>query len=193
MSKFNTTNIENTSGGAPNFSQGLNVEGTDILTLVTPTEYYTGASEPSSPANGAVWYDGTNVKQYINSGWYTLSVTAPLLYLGATAVINLGRTKNLDYYTIQTAANSADFGDLTVSRDGTGSASNRTIGVFYTGDVLGTSQNTIDYITFSTPGNATDFGDGIEASQNSAGMSDGTYGVFGPLDGFFTYNIVYIT
>lgn len=77
MSTFNTTNIESTSGGAPEFSQGLNVGGSSITSLITMTEYYSQAGEPSSPANGAFWWDGTTGYQYVGGAWRILSLTPP--------------------------------------------------------------------------------------------------------------------
>ena len=212
MSTFDTSNLENTSGGAPDFSQGLNVGGTDILTLVTPTEYHTGASEPSSPANGAVWYDGTDVLQYVNGGWYTLSVTAPLLYLGNTAVlVSAGNGNdaswpgdNYQTFNIATLGNASSFGSnsSTSDRHQAGSASNKSIAVFFGGSITTRTApnsystagtNEINYFTFATLGAAVDFGDVLATASEAPGMSDGTYGVFGPMDGFATYQIQYIT
>lgn len=208
MSKFNTANIENTSGGAPDFSQGLTVGGTDINTFVNATEYYTGSSTPSSPANGAVWYDGTNTRQYVNNGWYILTVTAPPLYLGDTFVgrfsVHLDDfpNSNQQTYNITTTGNSTNFGDLTNAiKFYSSPASSKTIGVFIDGSTqTETSPNSfstvstqaIEYYTFATLGNATSFGDATESYGQGQGMSDGTYGVFGPFQ-YRTHDIIYIT
>tara|TARA_R110000803_G_scaffold180127_1_gene242518 strand:+ start:294 stop:1460 length:1167 start_codon:yes stop_codon:yes gene_type:complete len=206
MSTFDTSNLENTSGGAPDFSQGLNVGGTDILTLVTPTEYYTGASGPSSPANGAVWYDGTDVLQYVNGGWYTLTVTPPPLYLGDTVAARFNCNiadfpdSGLQTYNIATTGNATNFGDLTNAiKINSSAASNRTIGVFVDGQTTTknggystVSTQAIEYYTFATLGNATSFGDATESCSRSGAMSDGTYGVFGPKS-YGSFQIIYIT
>ena len=77
MSRFNTPNIESASGGAPSFSQGLNVGGSDITSVITMSEYYSQAGEPSAPANGALWWDGTTAYQYVGGAWRILSLTPP--------------------------------------------------------------------------------------------------------------------
>lgn len=199
MSKFNTANIENTSGGAPTFSQGLNVEGTDITTLVTMTEYYTGASEPSSPANGAVWYDGTVTRQYVNSGWYVLTLSPPPVPFGDRGVVSAGANSSslyniIEYVAIPTTSNSSDFGDMTVARQLSATASSGSVGRgVFAGGSTNTSRNpssnasdVIDYITYASLGNGTDFGDLSVARLFLAGCSDALRGVFG--GGYATAN-----
>lgn len=209
MSTINTTNIESISGGTPNFSQGLTIGSTNIASLVTMTEYYNQVSEPASPANGAVWWDGTDMRQYVGSQWIIITLTAPPLYLGDVAIMRASvhvddrPQANQQTINISTIGNATNFGDLSdnIIRSRAGAASNRTIGVFaggsntefVDGGYTSTTTDNIDYFTFASLGNATDFGLGLETMFDLAGMSDGTYGVFGPLDGFFTYEIVYIT
>jgi hypothetical protein len=75
--------------------------------------------------------------------------------------------QNLDYITIASTGNAADFGDATVGfADGCGT-SGATRGLFSLGDGI-----TIDQITIASTGNATDFGDTIsDASQGGATSS----------------------
>ena len=83
--------MENTSNGSPSFSQGLNIAGADITASHAISEYYTGATEPTSPKNGAFWWDGTNLHQYINSAFRILSVTAPPIpYVGSRGLFGGG-------------------------------------------------------------------------------------------------------
>ncbi len=184
MSTFNVGNIENRSGGTPDFSQGLTVGGTNITSLVTMTEYHTGASAPSSPANGAVWYDGTVIKQYINDGWYTLSAALPPANSGNRGVFGAGNllpsyaaSNVMDYITISTTGNATDFGDMVANNSIYGGCSNGSRGLFGGGYPSGNT-NRIDYITIATTGNAQDFGDLTVARRSLAALSDGTKGVF---------------
>jgi len=176
MSKFNTANIENRSGSAPTFSQGLNVQGANITSLVTVTEYYTGASEPSSPANGAVWYDGTDTKQYVNGGWYTLTLSPEPAIYGDRGVF-MGSSVNMDYITISSPGNATAFGDLSAAFFYSGATTNGSRGVMG-GGVVSSSENTLEYWTFATPSNSTDFGDLTLARNYPVAMTNGPRGVW---------------
>lgn len=181
MSTFNITNIESTSGEAPNFSQGLNVGGSSITSLITMTEYYSQAGTPPTPANGAVWWDYTNAYQYVGGSWRILSVTLPPAWFGDRGVIAGGLgTNGIDYITISTPGNASSFGTTLSSTQSYAMAgtSNGSRGVF--GGVYGDStiENTIQYLTFATLGNTVDFGDLTVARAYCSACSDGTYGVF---------------
>lgn len=84
----------------------------------------------------------------------------------------------MDYVTTQTAANAADFGDLTVARYAlnSGVIANAVRGLFTSG-YASTYERTIDYITIQTAGNATDFGDTLQGLLDPATCSDGTTGI----------------
>ena len=86
----------------------------------------------------------------------------------------------IDYVTIASTGNAADFGDLTtVQSRGDGTSSNIR-GVIYSGKRHPTTySNTIDYITIATTGNAKDFGDAETAINNCAATSNCLRGVFG--------------
>lgn len=198
MSTFDAQNIESTSGGATDFSQGLNVGGSSITSLITMTEYYSQAGEPSSPANGAVWWDGSVAYQYVGGAWRILSVTPPPTWFGERATFAGGYASGytirneIDYITISSAGNATDFGDLTVARYGPGGASNGPRGVFAGGQA--SPATIIDYITFATTGNATDFGDLLSGNvtYTVGSCSDGIYGVFA--SGSSSFNTIeYIT
>jgi len=88
----------------------------------------------------------------------------------------------MDYITISTTVNAADFGDLLVGRYGNTGTSNSTNdrGVFAGGDT-GSLSNVIDYITIDITGNSIDFGDLTVTRRYLAGTSNGTNerGIFG--------------
>ena len=65
----------------------------------------------------------------------------------------------IDFITISTLGNAADFGDLTDEYYGTSGTSNSIRGVFSAGGDTPGDVNTIFYITIATLGNALDFGD----------------------------------
>ena len=94
----------------------------------------------------------------------------------SNAIVNI-----IDYITIDTPGNAIDFGDLTITRYGTGCSTNGTRGVWFgggTGVGAGSpyySVNTIDYVTISTIGNAIDFGDLVTVK----GHTDATFSAAG--------------
>ena len=88
------------------------------------------------------------------------------------------RTNRIDFVTIASTGNAADFGDLTLVRNNYGSLSNSTRGVFLGGNDPFT--NTIDFVLIATTGNASDFGDvpvtqtglGAAGSDSHGGLSE---------------------
>ena len=87
---------------------------------------------------------------------------------------------HIDYITIATAGNAADFGELSVNRPEAAGFSSPTRGIcaggYPTADGT-TMSNVIDYITIATTGNASDFGDLTQARQASSSASSQTRGV----------------
>jgi hypothetical protein len=88
-----------------------------------------------------------------------------------------GPTNVIDYITISTTGNAADFGDLIGSTANPGAVASPTRGVFAGGYVAPAVANTIQYITISTTGNAADFGDLTSTRNNVAGCSSSTRGI----------------
>ena len=87
----------------------------------------------------------------------------------------------IDYITIATPGNSADFGDLTDTRIFPAACSDGTTALYGGGGIdgnPGTGQTTIDSLTISTPGQATSFGNLTQARYLGSACSDGTYGVW---------------
>ena len=89
------------------------------------------------------------------------------------------RINTINYITLATTGNSADFGDLTTNRNGTGALSNSTRGVWGGGETP-SSVDTMDYVTLATLGNAVDFGNMVGNRHNSTedGASSPTRGVW---------------
>jgi len=175
MSTVNSKDIQGNVYSVPTFTQGLNVNGTPIDSQVNLTEYYTGAGTPSAPANGAVWYNGSITQQYVNSAWQTLTLTLAPVWYGSRGVYSgKGASNAINYITIASPGNAADFGDLTVARGDVAALSNGSRGVFAGGTGL---SNVIDYITVGSTGNATDFGDMLAAADQVSGCSNGPRGV----------------
>jgi hypothetical protein len=84
----------------------------------------------------------------------------------------------IDYITIASLGNAADFGDLVTAREmSSAGASNGSRGVMAGG---GTSSNVMEYITFATTGDTTDFGNlTVGRHAGPGGTSNGTRGAFG--------------
>jgi len=91
-----------------------------------------------------------------------------------------GEVKNgIDTISITSAGNASDFGDLSVgSRQGLGSVSSNTRGVFAGGEVSNSASNHIDYVTISSAGNASDFGDLAANARFLSGAGSQTRGIF---------------
>ena len=68
------------------------------------------------------------------------------------------RVNSIEYVTMASMGNSADFGDVSYVHNSSGSASNSTRGIIAGGRTPGDSEN-IEYVTIATLGNTTDFGD----------------------------------
>tara|TARA_B100000123_G_scaffold263938_1_gene233491 strand:- start:3405 stop:4583 length:1179 start_codon:yes stop_codon:yes gene_type:complete len=177
-------NIVNVAGtGKPNFPVSPTSGGAALSTLNTYS-YTSSATEPSSPKNGAIWWDSANSKVYVYANGefkeVTLNTDYPSAYSsgnpwsGGRAIWAGGDTGSYDntiqYSAIQTTGNTVDFGDLTVARDWASMGSNSSRGLILGGN----ANNTIDYVTIGTTGNATDFGDLLTALYNHSSCSDGT-------------------
>jgi len=101
------------------------------------------------------------------------------VFAGGTSVNPVTSVNNtIDFITISTLGNAADFGDLTVGRNSLGGCSNAIRGLFAAGGTP-TFLNTIDYITIASTGNAIDFGDKTTTIGNMQGCASATRGVWG--------------
>ncbi len=83
--------------------------------------------------------------------------------------------QRMQYVTMSTLGNTADFGDLTTGQQRTGCCSNAVRGVIGAGTPAG---NLISFVTMTTLGNALDFGDSNSSEYGKAGMNSPTRGIW---------------
>jgi len=136
--------------------------GTDFADLTDPRSYPAGMASPTR----AVFAGGFYGDSAPNAGAQTSRDT-------------------IDYVTIASKSNAADFGSLTAHRipyDGALSSNTRgviTSSIVYQGPgVNDYSQKIMDYITIASTGNAIEFGETIGNKQGSTATSTQTRGVF---------------
>ena len=86
-------------------------------------------------------------------------------------------------YSVEIASDgsSADFGDLTLARRGTGAVASHTRGIWAGGYAPG-YQDRIDFVTIASTANAIDFGNLDTTRFESSGVSNDTRGVYGPCE-----------
>ena len=160
-----------TSGGIT-----VNLPAAAVGSIVAVSDYASTAASN----NITVEPNGSEKINGVNDG-YTIStagLAVTLVYADATRGCFGGgwgssASDKIDYITIQTTGNAADFGNLTHANQARAGFANTTRGVWSGGDIGGSpgSVNTIDYITIQTTGNATDFGDLTVARQSAVGVS----------------------
>ncbi len=93
-------------------------------------------------------------------------------------------TVNIDRYSLNSAGNASDFGDLTVARNSGNVMSSATRTVFSCGRDAGTVFfNILDYVNPTSAGNATDFGDATYSRQFGAQFGSSTRGCVGGAEG----------
>ena len=106
-----------------------------------------------------------------------------------------GFINDIDYFTIASTGDAADFGNLTRTHNRIGGVINQIRGCFGGGNP---ESDVIDYITIASTGNAEDFGHLSNSRQSAKGLGSSTRGLFiGGLDGSDPYTnlnlIDYIT
>ena len=181
MTELKVDNITNLAGsGKPNLPVAPTVGNNAAISTLNTHSYTSSGTEPSSPKNGALWWDSGNEKVfvYIDGEFKEIELNASSssgnAWSGGRAIFAGGDTgsylNTIQYSAIQTTGNTADFGDLTVARDWASMGSNSSRGL----TLGGNANNTIDYVTIGTTGNATDFGDLLTALFNHSSCSDGT-------------------
>ena len=83
--------------------------------------------------------------------------------------------QRIQFVTISTTGNAAEFGDLTAGQQRTGCCSNAVRGVIGAGTPAG---NLISFVNMTTLGNALDFGDSNSSEYGKAGMNSPTRGIW---------------
>lgn len=205
MSEFDLEEITDRAGtGAPNFTHGFNINGSDSgISVFTHT---VGTTEPSSPSNGDTWWntDNDSYNVYIDGewkGWLGDTYSATNAWSGDRGISGGHDVTNafdeLQKFDITTQSNSTDFGNLLGQHQyyqGAGSSARGVFGGGYSWSVSA-RLNVMQYVTPATPGNAVDFGD-LTAARNMKGAhSNGIRTLFcGGFDaGYFSETVDYIT
>ena len=143
---------------------------------------------PVEIPTGAVRYntDSNKMEVYIGSTWMEVAVSSPNLDGGARGFAaggaggpsGPGYTATVDFYTISTAGNAQDFGDLSRAKgNGVAGFASRTRGVAAGGFSPIAHYNTIDFITMSSTGDGVDFGDLTSNRAGPMGLSNATRGI----------------
>jgi hypothetical protein len=78
----------------------------------------------------------------------------------------------IQYYSVVTAGNAVNFGDLSTVHENITGTSDSTRGIIASGQSGGSSHNVIEYIQISTTGDAKDFGDLTVARMGGAACSN---------------------
>ncbi len=146
--------------------------------------YIQATSPPGDAELGDTWFNTTTGTIFIHNGtqWiegFDLYVEPPpspgdrAIFGGGYAG---GDTNVLDYITITSTGNAADFGDLTTTRRHHSATSNgiNDRGVWNAGTSPGYPVNLLDYVTISSASNATDFGDCIVSTHMRQSASNGS-------------------
>ena len=180
MSELSISSIKSTTNVPPKFTKGMTIGGTNITSLITLTEYYEQTIVPVGASNGAVWWDGTTLYQFVNSSWKVVPATPPPKNSGDRGIVadlTMFYSLGIDYYNIPTGSVKADFGTLSTDITKVAGCSDGSRGVFG-GGFYSTARSTMQYITISTLGNSTTFGDLTLARSAAGACSNGPRGVF---------------
>ena len=122
--------------------------------------------------------DSQKLEYWMGSAWMQIQTFSPNLNGGARGVMGGGyggaNVNVIDYFTISTAGNATDFGDLLYKANRNAAWSSSIRG--YWGGGAPAAPNTINDIVFSSTGDATDFGDMDNGFLYGAGCSSATRG-----------------
>lgn len=162
----------------------------------------TGASSPltvTGLTNGTsytVSVEATNGVQYGPAGVSGSVAPAAPRGLFAGGQGPSGDTNVINYITLSTTGNAADFGDLSIARKYVAACSSSSRALFG-GGMAGSQTGLIEYVTVSTTGNATSFGSLTQSRWGAAGCSNSTRGLFGggydDSGGVYVNTIDYVT
>lgn len=163
---------------------GTTVSNVDNVFTVTPH-----ASNATTFSITIYVTDGVNALVSAVSA-FTLSFTPA--YLGDRAIVMGGRTGSevgrtqIDYFSMPTPGNAADFGDLVQRRMEAGGFSNGSRAVIVAGrynDGSWTNINTSEYVTIATLGNATSQGTMPHNTRNLMAIGNSTTGLIASGEG----------
>jgi len=186
MSELKVDAIVNLAGtGKPNFPVSPTHSGGSALSTLNTHSYTSSGTEPSSPKNGALWWDSGNdkVMVYIAGEFKEISLNAsavaPVNYgdRGFQVGTNYGAAgsrKQINYWDMTTSSNAADFGDL--SRDAVSQFCSSSASKIFVG---GSADNKIMTFNSATLGNSTDHCNmnSRTNSNNGTSQTDGSVGI----------------
>ena len=155
---------------ASNGTRGIFAGGWNGSTQLADIEYITIQSTGVAAQD---FGDLTLARNYPASG---MCSSTRAVFAGGRQQPTPAYYNTIDYITMSTQGNAADFGDLTEPRGlGTqGITSNSVRGITAGGYVAPLFYNYIDYITIPTLGNAIDFGDLLSVGGSSMGVTSST-------------------
>ena len=138
---------------------------------------------PEVPVEGTVRFnkDLNTLEFYNGFEWRQFTVSGARgrgIYCGGTTTGSNHISSN-EFIEIATQGNAQNFGDLSVSRDGSsrGTTSSAIRGLSMAGYISPAASDVIDYLTIASEGNSIDFGNAFQARGWGAGMSSSTRGI----------------
>jgi len=136
---------------------------------------------PREIPTGAVRFntDSNNMEVYVGEVWMEVSVSSPNLDGGARGLIIGGyngssRVDTVEFITISTSGNAADFGNLTAAAGRNGSCASNVRALRGGGYNNSSIVNVIDEHQFASTGNFNDFGDLTRSSNQIGSLSNAT-------------------
>ncbi len=138
---------------------------------------------PECPVEGTVRFnkDLNTLEFYNGVEWRQFTVSGQRgrgIYCGGTTT-GSDHISNIEFIEIATQGNAQNFGDLSVSRDGSsrGTTSSAIRGLSMAGYISPAVSDVIDYLTIASEGNSIDFGNSSQGRGWGAGMSSSTRGI----------------
>jgi len=193
MPEIKVDAVVNLAGtGKPNFPVSPTHSGGSALSTLNTYSYTSSGTEPSSPKNGAIWWDSSNnkVMVYINSEFKEISLNSDYpagtpAYLGSRGFSagGNGTSNYIQYFDISAGSgNAVDFGDLLFAVHSGAAVSNGSrivTGGGYRVTSPAAVSNVLQYWASASTGNATDFGDLTVARRRIGAAGDATRGIWG--------------
>lgn len=163
---YSTSHNHDRGAACSSKTRGLFAGGSAAGTLTNIIEYITIASVGN----------GTDFGDLVGTFYYVAGASngTRALFGGGykNGASSSHESNDIQYVTIDTAGNAADFGDLTATLIGVAASSDATYVLFFGG--RNSVRNNIDYVTAATAANATDFGDMTYSASEHGAVSDAT-------------------
>jgi len=176
-------NMDST-GSAVDFGDLTNIQYTGATTQSSTRGFFQGGqNSPSSPYYSDMISAITTASLGTYQDWGDLLTQKSNQQAGfgnATRGIDAGGAdqpysgymNTIQYYSVVTAGNAVNFGDLNTAHENITGTSNSTRGLIASGQSSGSSHNVIEFIQISTTGNAREFGDLSVARMGGAACSN---------------------